>query len=53
MLFVALVLILLGVIGLFLFPWAGIPAGIVGLVLLIAFLFGFGRRAGTAEPHQF
>jgi hypothetical protein len=50
MLGVALVLIVLGIIGLFLFPWGGIVVGIVGLLLLIAFLFGFGRRAQTQGP---
>ena len=53
MLGVALVLIILGVIGLFLFPWGGIVVGIVGVLLLIAFLFGFGRRAQSTQPHQF
>jgi hypothetical protein len=50
MLPLALVLIVLGIIGLFLFPWGGIVVGIVGLLLLIAFLFGFGRRAQTQGP---
>ena len=27
--------------------------GIVGLVLLVAFLFGFGRGARSTQPHQF
>jgi NADH:ubiquinone oxidoreductase subunit 3 (subunit A) len=49
MLGVALALIVLGVIGLFAFPWAGIPVGIVGVLLLIAFLLGFGRRAQTTS----
>jgi hypothetical protein len=46
----ALVLIVLGIIGLFLFPWGGIVIGIVGLLLLVAFLFGFGRRAQAPRP---
>jgi NADH:ubiquinone oxidoreductase subunit 3 (subunit A) len=50
MLPVALVLIVLGIIGLFLFPWGGIVVGAVGLLLLIAFLFGFGRRAQATQP---
>jgi NADH:ubiquinone oxidoreductase subunit 3 (subunit A) len=49
MLGVAVVLIVLGIIGLFLFPWGGIVVGAVGVVLLIAFLLGFGRRAQAAE----
>jgi hypothetical protein len=47
---VALVLIVLGIMGLFLFPWGGIPVGIVGILLLVAFLFGFGRRAQAPGP---
>ena len=44
---VALGLIVIGVIFLFLVPWVGIPVGIVGLLLLVAYLAGFvGRRAG-------
>ena len=50
MLAVALALIVLGIIGLFLFPWGGIVVGAVGLLLLIAFLFGFGRGAQTQGP---
>jgi hypothetical protein len=46
----ALVLIILGIIGLFLFPWGGIAVGVVGLLLLVAFLFGFGRRAQAPGP---
>jgi len=46
----ALVLILLGIVGLFLFPWGGMAVGIVGLLLLIAFLLGFGRRAQAPGP---
>ena len=50
MLPLALVLIVLGIIGLFLFPWGGIVIGIVGVLLLVAFLFGFGRRAQAPGP---
>lgn len=47
----ALALIVIGVIFLFLIPWVGIPAGLVGLALLIAYLAGFGRRAASdREP---
>jgi NADH:ubiquinone oxidoreductase subunit 3 (subunit A) len=45
----ALVLIVLGVILLFLFPWGGIVAGIVGVLLLIGALLGIGRRAAPPE----
>ena len=46
----ALALIVLGVILLFLFPWGGIIAGIVGLVLLVLFLFGLGRDRRATDP---
>jgi hypothetical protein len=46
---VALALIVLGVVLLFIVPWVGIAAGIVGLILAILYIAGFGRRA--AEPN--
>lgn len=46
----ALALVVLGVILLFIFPWVGIPLGIAGLVLLVLFLVGFGRRAAEGRP---
>jgi hypothetical protein len=46
----ALGLIVLGVILVFLIPWVGIPLGIVGLILLVLFAFGFGRRAASSRP---
>jgi NADH:ubiquinone oxidoreductase subunit 3 (subunit A) len=46
----AIALVVLGVILLFLFPWAGIVVGAVGLVLVLLFLLGFGRRAATGRP---
>ena len=50
MIAVAVVLIVLGIIGLFVVPpFGGIP-GIVGLLLLLAFLFGFGRRTQAQQP---
>ena len=49
MLAVALVLIALGVIlGLILPPFGFVPA-LVGVVLLVLFLVGLGRRAGARE----
>jgi hypothetical protein len=48
----AVVLIVLGIIGLFLFPWGGIVVGVVGLLLFIAFLLGFERRA-QSPTHDF
>ena len=45
---VALALVVIGVFLLFIIPWVGIAAGIVGLLLALAYLLGVGRRA--AEP---
>lgn len=45
---IALALIVLGVILLFIIPWVGIAAGIVGLILGILYVAGVGRRA--AQP---
>jgi hypothetical protein len=42
---VAIALVVIGVILLFLIPWVGIAAGIVGLALAIIWVAGFGRRA--------
>ncbi|HEY0417818.1 MAG TPA: hypothetical protein VGC78_15665 [Gaiellaceae bacterium] len=41
-------LLIIGLLGLIFFPWGGIVLAVVGLVLIVAFLLGFGRRA--AEP---
>jgi hypothetical protein len=45
----ALALIVIGLIMLFVIPWVGIPAGIVGVLLLIGYAAGIGRRAAR-EP---
>ena len=52
MLAVAIALILIAILfTLFGAIWVSIPAGIVGLALLVAFLAGIGRRADrTQEP---
>ena len=50
MLGAALALIAIGVIFLFIFPFVGIAAGIVGVILLVLFLAGFGRRAAEGRP---
>lgn len=42
---VAVALVVLGVILLFLIPWVGIAAGIVGVMLAILYVAGIGRRA--------
>jgi hypothetical protein len=46
----ALALIVLGVIFFFIVPFVGIAAGIVGVILLVLFLAGFGRRAAEGRP---
>jgi hypothetical protein len=46
---VAIALIVIGVVFVFVIPWVGIAVGIVGLLLFIAFVAGFGRRAAS-EP---
>jgi hypothetical protein len=45
MLAAALVLIVLGLLALLVFPWGGIAAAAVGLVLLLVYLVGAGRSA--------
>jgi hypothetical protein len=42
---VGLALLVIGVVTLFFMPWVGIPAAIVGIVLVVLFLLGFGKRA--------
>jgi hypothetical protein len=46
----ALALIVLGVILMFVLGWFGIIVGIVGLILLVLFLFGVGRRVAESQP---
>jgi hypothetical protein len=46
---VAIAFILLGLVFLFIIPWVGIPAGIVGLVLAILWIAGFGRKAASRD----
>jgi hypothetical protein len=46
----ALALVVLGVLLLFLFPWAGVVVGAVGVLLIVLFLVGFGRRTQTGRP---
>jgi hypothetical protein len=38
-------LLIIGLLGLLFFPWGGVVVAVVGLILIIAFLLGFGRRA--------
>jgi hypothetical protein len=46
----ALAIIIVGIVFGFVIPWVGIIVGLVGLVLFIAFLVGFGRRAAEPGP---
>ena len=46
----ALALVVIGVILLFLYPWAGLVIGAVGVLLIVLFLVGFGRRTETGRP---
>jgi hypothetical protein len=46
----AFALVVLGIVLLFLVPWAGIVIGAAGLLLAVLFLLGFGRRAAAGEP---
>ncbi len=43
-------LLIIGLLGLLFFPWGGIVVALVGLVLIILFLLGIGRRA--VHPRQ-
>jgi len=49
---VGIALIVVGIIFLFIVPWVGIPVGIVGLILAVLYVAGFGRRAARAEQPQ-
>lgn len=49
---VALAFIVLGIIFLFVIPWVGIPVGIVGIVLAVLWLAGFGRRAADDSAER-
>jgi hypothetical protein len=46
----ALAIIIVAIVFGFVIPWVGIAVGIVGLVLFVAFLVGFGRRAAEPGP---
>ncbi|HEX3686003.1 MAG TPA: hypothetical protein VHU60_00340 [Gaiellaceae bacterium] len=49
---VAIALIVIGLIFGFVIPWVGIVVGLVGVLLFIGFVAGFGRRAASDE-HRF
>jgi len=40
-------LVVIGLLGLLFFPWGGIVLAVVGVLLIVAFLLGFGRRAAN------
>ena len=48
----AIALIVIGIVFGFVIPWVGIVIGIIGLLLFIGFVAGFGRRASSDE-HRF
>jgi hypothetical protein len=50
MIFAAISLLGLAVLLLFLFPWAGIVAGIAAVVLFVLFLLGIGRGVTKNRP---
>ncbi|HEY6960414.1 MAG TPA: hypothetical protein VI408_00850 [Gaiellaceae bacterium] len=43
-------LLIIGLLGLLFFPWGGIVVALVGLVIIVAFLLGFGKRAAEPRP---
>jgi hypothetical protein len=47
---VALAFVVIGLILLFIVPWVGIAVGAVGLVLVVLYLLGFGKRAAEGRP---
>lgn len=49
---VGLALIVVGLIFLFIIPWVGIPVGIIGVVLAVLYVAGFGRRAARGQQPQ-
>jgi hypothetical protein len=49
---VGIALVILGVATLFFMPWVGIPAGIIGLVLVALFFLGFGSRRTGATTSE-
>ena len=46
---VGIALVVVGIIFLFVIPWVEITAGLVGIILAIAWFAGFGRRAARGE----
>jgi hypothetical protein len=48
---VGIAFIVIGIVFLFLVPWVGIVVGLVGLVLAILWVAGFGRRAAARDGY--
>jgi hypothetical protein len=48
---VGIAVIVVGILFLFIVPWVGIAAGLVGLVLAILWVAGFGRRAVSRDAY--
>jgi hypothetical protein len=48
---VGIAFIVVGIVFLFLIPWVGIVVGMVGLVLAILWVAGFGRRAAERDAY--
>jgi hypothetical protein len=48
---VGVALLIVGIVFLFVIPWVGIPVSIVGLVLAILWVAGFGRRVVRGGQH--
>jgi Flp pilus assembly protein TadB len=48
---VGIAFIVVGIVFLFLIPWVGIVVGVVGLVLAILWVAGFGRRAAERDTY--
>jgi membrane protein implicated in regulation of membrane protease activity len=46
---VGIAFLVIGVFFLFIIPWVGIAVGIVGLVLAVLWVAGFGRRAAGRD----
>jgi hypothetical protein len=44
---VSIALVVIGIVFAFVIPWVGILLGIVGALLFIGFVTGFGRRAAA------
>ena len=47
---VGVALLVVGIILLFMLPWVGIVLGAVGLVLMVLWLVGVGRRTVREQP---